>query len=380
MNTTKGWVDEILRDIAQKIQLPPSRYGEASQHYRAVAEYLEAKESPLHAYGPLILYPQGSFRIQSTISSRLDQDEFDIDLILEFGNLSRDKDPDAVLDLVVRGLTRGSGDGKYRGCEVVKKKRCVTIEYDEMHLDITPAVFIGETPRTSVIFDCHPHRPSHVLSNPEGFALKFEDATLPRELVLAMERAIPVPEQKPIEAKSDRLLALQLLKRHRNILYDRGGNKPPSVLLAWFTMHAPAGDSLISQLIRLTQYIEQNLNRGPLHVMNPACPREEFTDRWPANSAEQERFARELGALRGALVALTEAEEPLYAKRDVLRELFGEAVTNLAFESLNTRFGVAGPTGVGWRPSTGAVSATTAVGSRTVAPHTFFGGSDQERR
>lgn len=381
MNGTTAWLNELLRDIAQKVQLPPSRYAEAVTHYEAVAKFLEADGSPLRPHGPLLLYPQGSFRIQSTISSRLDHDEFDIDLMLELNNVQRTEDPDTVLDLVVKGLTRERDDGRYRGCRVTKKKRCVTVEYEEMHLDITPAVLIDGAPRTSVIFDRHPDRPSHVVSNPEGFARAFEDATLPRELVLAMERALPVPEQKPLEAKSDQLLALQLLKRHRNVLYERGGNKPPSVLLAWFTMHAPRGDGLIGQLARLALSIEQTLARGPLRVENPACPQENFADRWPANQAEQNRFAKEMGALRKTLIALHESDEPLSAKRDVLRSLFGEAVTNLAFEALNERIGSTGQTsGVGWRPRTGIVLPVAATGGQTVAPHTFFGGPDREGR
>jgi hypothetical protein len=120
-----------------------------------------------------------------------------------------------------------------------------------MHIDLTPAVLLaGADPRTSVIFHSKPeHRTAgkrRLLANPWGFGEWFKENTqleadfakMFAERAMAHDRAPaePVPDQEPAYLKSRALIALQLMKRWRNVLFTRPGRanlrRPPSIVLA----------------------------------------------------------------------------------------------------------------------------------------------------
>jgi hypothetical protein len=164
-------------------------------HFDAVSAYLDEHESGFPDYSPII-YPQGSFRMGSTISAHDDREDYDIDLILELA-LNPQADPAAVLQLVAKSLQNGKGRLKFTSLEI--KKRCVTLEYANMHLDVTPAVLVpGRVPRVVSIFDRHEERPDHPLANPEGFAQWFDRQVRPRVTIAkraVRAQVVPVPEQ-----------------------------------------------------------------------------------------------------------------------------------------------------------------------------------------
>lgn len=58
MNSS-NMLDQLLEYSCQELQLSATSHAAAETHYRAVGEWLAAKESPLHAVAPII-YPQGS--------------------------------------------------------------------------------------------------------------------------------------------------------------------------------------------------------------------------------------------------------------------------------------------------------------------------------
>jgi hypothetical protein len=372
MTTMIAWIDELLRDIADKIQLSATDYRLAQDRYRTIARWLENDNSPVRHMSPL-LYPQGSFRIQATISSRLDSDEYDIDLMLELA-LDVLPSPHSVLQVVFDALDRGPGT-LYHG-KVQMKRRCVRVQYEGMHMDITPAVLGNGVPRTSVIFDAHPDRSDYVLSNPEGFARIFEDRTCSIEKLNELRKAaVPVPPQAPLEAKSDALICLQLLKRWRNILYDGSANKPPSVLLACLVSE-PRLQSvpLLGRLSEIVDHLVRRISDPVLTVRNPACENELFTDRWPHDDVARTRFVTRLRALRADLRELGQPGQTLPDKKEVLKRLFGERAADLALDALNKRLGAAGDRGlVGFHPGLGAITPPGVAAPTEVPRHRFYG-------
>ena len=55
-------LNRILKDLADEIDVPPSKYREARQRYDAVGTWLDEDGSELARYQPSI-YPQGSFAL-----------------------------------------------------------------------------------------------------------------------------------------------------------------------------------------------------------------------------------------------------------------------------------------------------------------------------
>ncbi|WP_420429602.1 SMODS domain-containing nucleotidyltransferase [Kordiimonas sp.] len=334
LNYDQEALDAALYEIAEKIQLSPSKYDLAKERYRAIADHLNERESEVAKFSPHI-YPQGSFRIQTTISNSDEKDEFDIDLILEM-KIDTNNDPHVVLDSIHRSLNRG----RYKG-KVEKKRRCVQVQYSDMHLDVTPAVLLakGLPSRPCQIFDCHPEREDHVQAAPEGFALWFDERVLPSQVLEARHLAAkasvdPVPDQKQLDEKPPKLVALQLIKRWRDMQDSRRkGNieKIPSILLSKLSAdYLDEEDrSLYSVLSHMTNHLIRIMSHDLGIVLNPSYEPDELTDRWPgerrasaAVPSNQEYFLEDLKLLKANLEEMAGASAKRH--RELMANMFGE--------------------------------------------------------
>lgn len=404
-------VDILLADLAIRVQLSPTNYNLAVSRGQALSDWIDREDSPLHGR-VVITYAQGSMAINATIARRLRTDEFDIDLIAQIifaaGTTAKQ-----ALDLLYKAV-RGEPGSRYYDM-VERRNRCVTVHYaDGMHLDITPAVLVPEkTARTSLIFHHKPEDKTDgtgylLWANPFGFAEWFKALTPATEAFVRyyrnrlqkwemaqMARADmePVPEQKPPHEKSMAVIALQLLKRNRNVRYDsRKCRRPPSVLLSKFAADAaiPTG-SLFDQLLRLAQHARQQIGaahqrRELLQVTNPRCDEDVLTDRWPETLLDQETYLGDLDRFILQLRHLQQEEYGLEEMQAILSDMFGENPTGEVVKSYAERLGVSVRTGQAYQERgsgridpvrTGlaapAVAISTPSRSFAAPSHTFFG-------
>lgn len=153
--------------------------------------------------------------------------------------------------------------------------------------------------------------------------------------------ATPVPEQMPVYRKSRAVIALQLIKRWRNLAFDRrhkGLRRPPSVLLSYYVaMNAnlthTLADELIHQIESITMALLSVHCRGEVvREFNPMCPEDELTDRWPCDLAEQRVFIDELRAFALQVRRLQQGVSLAEMQR-ILEGLFGERPTREAVRS-----------------------------------------------
>ena len=241
-------LDRILTEVAMTSQLPPSRHKTADARYQAVCKYLQAQTD--FTGNIEHFYPQGSMAIDATISTRGTEDEFDLDAVVQLGGPFRNMTSLEILLALEKAL---SG---YPGVRIVRQTRCVTLYYaDGMHLDVTPALRVyGTLDRESLITHAKGPKASStdrlVDMNAFGFAAWYRARTpieerlakALRERWLALDEAYAaaevddVPDQCQFTVKNTATLALQLIKRFRNICYaDYKGRIPPSVMLSYFS-------------------------------------------------------------------------------------------------------------------------------------------------
>src|SRR5262249_14506843 len=236
-----------------------------------------------------------------------------------------------------------------------RKTRCSTVNYDGMHLDVTPTVRLpGTIEKTGLIFHSKQEEPTEprvsLYANPHGFAQWFIARTPPdhdfgtfferrsldydRERTILSKRAdaAPVPEQCPAYQKSRAVIALQLIKRWRNLAYDkRHKNRrlPPSVLLAFYVaFHANRTTSLAEeirlQVERMLGVLQKAHEQGKkVSASNPMCEDDILTDRWPADLIDQAVVIRELTDFAVKLRRLR-GEIALPEMQQILEDLFGE--------------------------------------------------------
>ena len=404
-------VDDLLADVAIRVQLSRTDFNKAVERYGAIDRWIERDDSRVRGRVECF-YPQGSMAIGATIASRLQTDEFDIDVVAEF-NLPPDTSPERILDLLYEAI-KGDPGSRYHGA-AKRRSRCVTVEYaDGMHIDVTPAVRCAGTPeKESWIFHHRPETPTvpgrYLVANPYGFAEWFKSCTPLEEgfsqmfaarehayeaQISAAAEAEPVPPQEPAHKKSTALIVLQLLKRWRNIRYDsRSGRRPPSVLLSELVArNAGSGGRLSMELLeqsrRMLEFFRDAQNRGELvHVANPVCAQDVLTDRWPLTLANQAVFLGDLESLVACVRRLISGID-LDEMRQLMTGLFGEAPTLGAVEEFARRTGPRIRDGqsrhnpIGGRlilPSAaGGAAATTPSVSRATPSHRFYGGERQQ--
>ena len=400
-------VDVMLADVAIRIQLSPTDYQLAIDHYHAINEWLERDDSPLSGF-VRDFYPQGGFAIGATVARHSSDDEFDIDVMADLA-FRADVDPEDAL-ATLHAAIRGERGSRYY-LKTDRKTRCSTVSYDGMHLDVTPTVrLIGMVEKTGLIFHSKPEDPTEpkmsLYANPHGFAQWFIARTPPdqdfgtfferRSLDYDRERAIltksadaaPVPEQCPAYQKSRAVIALQLVKRWRNLAYDRRHKNrrlPPSVLIAFYvachaSMTTSLAEELSFQVESMLAVVREAHDRGEkVFASNPMCQDDILTDRWPEDLSDQAIFIRELADFAVKLRRLS-GDIALPEMQQILEDLFGEKPARSAVKDYVQRVGKdVGSIGSRFMPGKAAIPATIAGGAsapsnaRSAPSHRFFG-------
>ena len=348
-------IDRILAEVALSIQLPPSLHDKATGRYEAVRSFLESTT----AFSGQIqsFYPQGSMAIDATISNRGTDDEYDLDVVSQFGGRFRSMAPLQILHELEEAIKN------YPVRQVKRQTRCVTLFYsDSMHLDITPSLLEhGKPERESLI--THAKGPTgseddrFVGMNAFGFVDWYRQRT-PIELRMASEfnkrwRGVEedsiradaevddVPDQTKFVVKNTATLALQLIKRFRNIRYAKyAGRIPPSVMLSCYAgMAAQPNLSLSAMIVRIANWIISDIENASLygrklHVANPVCPNDVFTDRWPESIEQQSEFVVHLRSLVSGIEIMRRGAMFPDQMMDWLRNQFGDRVVTKAAENM----------------------------------------------
>jgi hypothetical protein len=339
--------------------------------------------------------------IDATISTRGTDDEYDLDVVVQLGGRFRGMTPLQILVALERALAN------YPLVRITRQTRCVTVHYsDGMHIDLTPALReIGAPDRQSHI--THAKGPAtstddrFVAMNAFGFAEWYRDRTPAEPFAkafhqrwLALEDAgvradalvDDVPDQADFIVKNTMTLALQLVRRFRNIRYaEYSGRIPPSVMLSCFAGRAAApGLGLAAAVIRLSSVIIADIERASwasrlLHVDNPTHPQDIFTDRWPVSAAQQNEFAAHLRDLICSLEMMRKGQLAAHDMMAKLRSDFGDRVVTKAADSMASRLGFSLETNRQQFARNGALvlpAAGPAIARPTLAtakPNTFFG-------
>lgn len=391
--------DELLAEVAVRVQLRRTDYGEAERRYEDVRVHIERDGSPLKDR-VVRFYPQGSMAIGAAIASGTSEDKFDVDVIAEL-RLSPTATAREVLNDLYRSIKGEPGSRYYVTTE--RHTRCVTVRADNMHLDVTPMrPSPGTREREGRIFH-HQEASSDegvsLVANPYGFAEWFKEtcqedlafAKAAREhdfyrRVLAEAEVEPLPDP-PYPWMSPRVVVLQLLKRWRNIQYERRSEDrvPPSVVLAKLVAQAQiVAPGLSGMLLEAARHILGVLDEAKakgrlIHEENPVCPEDVLTDRWPRKVAAQMRFAQDLRAFVQDIERLATLD--LEEMQKVLGALFGERPATNAMKAYMERTGESIRRGESRHtpgtgrivPAGGAVIGTARPG-RSTPSHNFYGG------
>lgn len=376
LNNPRDVAERLLLDVAAKIQLSPSQYAQAETNYRALSSWIDEGDHLL-SNRVTDIYPSGSFAIGAAILGQVRADQHDVDVVIEL-DLPLSSDPEIVLKALEEAVKRDPGT-RYHAL-TKRQSRCVTVTYkDKRTIDLMPVVRDWSKPdHVSRLFHFNEEKGESYTKeiNPAGFAEHFRRSTLTSAsfnkrfvgaLSIANKADIQdMPEFEPLYAKAPRVVALQLLKRKRNLRWrklDRKDRfrKPPSVAQAAMSLDQTySSDYLIDETIMLAEHIRGEIAYAGQHgdllsVTNPAWPPDVFTDRWPESLQSQRLFADDLADLADDLKLLRQGVSIAEQSR-ILSTHFGERVSGHALNSLGEAMSNARKAGRTMASSSGRIS------------------------
>ena len=336
---------QIFHHLAEQLDVPPSKYRQAKEHYEAVGAWLDADDSELAIYGPSI-YPQGSFALGTAVKP-LGDEEYDVDAVCLLRLTPQQVTQQQLKALVGDRLKHPRS--RYRNMIEPKEggRRCWTIQYSDtskFHLDVLPAIpddyrlllALGVPEGWAASAICLTDQktwndpdPKWPRSNPKGFVawfmsrmhMRLEEAKRLRARELRME----VEEIEDFEIRTPLQRLIQILKRHRDVRYNGDDDKPISIIVTTLAAQAYNNEADLLEAVldvvpRMRQYIQQ---RGTVWwVQNPVNPEENFADKWAEEPRKAKLFFEWLDALEGEYKELV-TDQGFQKIEDYLHKAFG---------------------------------------------------------
>ena len=323
---------KFLTEYAEELDIPPSKYQQAVDRYMSVGNWLTEGES-LACNGTLpAIYAQGSFRLGTVVRPlrNMKEGDYDIDLVCELPHGKSSVEPVSVKLVVGDRLKE---HGSYQVMLDDEGSRCWTLEYAEQdsigfHLDVLPCVLDSVNLSGTAISLTHKSDEGYSWSpsDPNAYAAWFlemnKSAYLLAEQVQKQQiyqynltvfgSIADVPDQL---VRTPLQRAIQILKRHRDIAFDKESiSKFAPISMIITTLAAQVYDSepdvylalkgIVSRLHAYTNLLKsqgilneralrdrliQRSHSGEWYIGNPVNPAENFADKWNADNGERAR-------------------------------------------------------------------------------------------
>lgn len=384
MTDKEQLLDKYLLKIAENLDISPTMREKAERSYRAVGEWL----GDCDAYSDVKIMPQGSFYLGTVIRPVSDADEYDIDLVCLLKNAKHKSE--AEIKRIVGDRLREHK--VYRNMLEPEGRRCWTLCYDEFHMDILPCVpnqkFYIEPYFTEIKLTHKQDDGTYIpkYSNPCKYHEWFEERM--RVILAEVKKDYSVRNQVEIsevplyKVKTPLQRAIQLLKRHRDIMYEalpeaRKENAPISIIITTLAARAYDNETNVYEALcniieHMPKYIEKSGN--DFIIGNPVMPEENFADKWNEKPEKAREFFKWLESARKDILTtpmnvqglhrVSESYEKCFGSNIVKRSLVEEGIATKTARDNKTLY-VDG--------LTGGLKTMSSQTTKKVEGHTFFG-------
>lgn len=401
----KRQFSEILETLGETLDITETQYNAAVSSYGAVGEWLAKPESSLASYKPVIR-PQGSFMLGTMIKPACEDDDLDIDLVCELTGKNPQWTQYHLKHVVGNRL---KANGTYKDMLDEEGRRCWTLVYadsSKYHMDILPSlvchdykIILEKAFSTTAIADSKYESlairitdkkhdgymtdtvaENWMKSNPFGYGRWFFNAanvaTLRKSMVLS-EAVSPVPKYHKEKLPLQRVV--QILKRHRDMMFNGDDDKPISIIITTLASMAYKKetsiiDALMNVATNMRDYIENRydltLGRYVKWVPNPVNPEENFADKWVEHPQREKNFYRWLDQVEHDIQSIIQ-QRGLHNIGDAMKKPFGSAAITKTFSTLSERT-LATRQSANLKMNTGTGILST-LGTIPVVTHNFHG-------
>jgi Second Messenger Oligonucleotide or Dinucleotide Synthetase domain len=318
----KNQFSEILEELGNTLDISETQYNAVVKSYEAVGTWLSNKDSSLAPYKPEIL-PQGSFMIGTMIKPVNDNDDLDIDLVCQLTG----KNPNwTQYDLKNKIGDRLKAHDTYKEMLDEEGRRCWTLIYSDdanYHMDVLPSIVSNDyrmilekafsatelkdidklairlTCTEELNYETATNPDEWLKSNPFGLGRWFyQQATLDFVKAFSLNESIkPLPKYRKEKLPLQRVV--QILKRHRDLMFNGHEHKPISIIITTLAGKAYSKetniiDALLNVIQKMPSLIEERYSaehdRKIKWISNPVNVEENFADRWVAEPQREKNF------------------------------------------------------------------------------------------
>jgi hypothetical protein len=330
----KEELSDLLRAIAEDLDIPGHLYEDAVVKYTDVGEWLAQEDSELAKFEPDI-FPQGSFRLGTMVRPINDSDEYDIDLVCHLKIEKENTTQKELKDRVGKRL-KAREDIKEI---LIESRRCWVLDYPEpFHMDVLPVIpNVEQSPNGILLTDTELRL--WQFSNPIDYAEWFKEqmtvVLMEARAAYAKRYQMSIEEVPEYEIKTPLQRVVQILKRHRDIYFnDDLQNRPISIIITTLAARAYANqsdlyDALVSVATRMHEFIEKRDN-GEWWVENPVEEGENFAHKWNEYPERREAFFNWLQKVRDDFVSVDPTESLTKAAAALSPALGRNAVSRAA--------------------------------------------------
>lgn len=401
----KEQFNEILEELGKNLDISETQHNAVAKSYDAVGLHLAKHDSPIGKYDPQIL-PQGSFMLGTMIQPIHENDDLDIDLVCQ---LVGKQDYWTQFDLKKAVGDQLKSHGTY--IKMIKEpegRRCWTLVYSETanyHLDILPCIVdsgyrillekafsnFDQTENealalriTDTVEDNYKTETNHLnwlKSNPFGYAnWFFQQATLDiTKAELITESIKPIPEYSQEKLPLQRIV--QILKRHRDMMFDGNEHKPISIIITTLAAKAYKKETnILEGLLNVTAAMKDlvTVKYSPKHnknidwIENPINSLENFADKWVEHPERKKNFNDWIDKVQRDIFDAINSNG-LHIIRESLEKSLGRNVINATFNNIAEKSRQLTESG---KNHIDANIGITSLGAATIKPHTFYGKED----
>lgn len=367
----KNQFSDILEELGKSLDISESQYEAAVKSYAAVGNWLSKEDSTLAPYSPEIL-PQGSFMLGTMIKPINEKDDLDIDLVCQLKGKNPSWTQEDLKNKVGDRLKAHDTYGKMLDKE---GRRCWTLAYSDAanyHMDILPSIVdkgyriilekafsdndlkdieklgIRITDNQTDNYKWETNHLEWMRSNPFGFARWFfQQATLEFRKAFSLSESItPVPNYNKEKLPLQRVV--QILKRHRDILFNGDEHKPISIIITTLASKAYNKETNIIEAIinvvnDMPNHIEERWSEdhGKMikWISNPMNYEENFADKWIEHPQREKNFYHWLSEVRKDLNnILDQRGKGVHFINESMTKPFGKEAVNMAFSSYGEKY------------------------------------------
>lgn len=398
----KTQFNEILEELGRNLDISETQHNAVAKSYEAVGLHLAKHDSPLGKYAPEIL-PQGSFMLGTMIQPIHEDDDLDIDLVCQ---LIGKQESWTQYDLKKAVGDQLKAHGTYE--KMLRQpdgRRCWTIDYSETanyHLDILPCIvdsgyrlllekaFSAEdqaeantlalriTDNTEDNYRVETNHLNWLKSNPFGYARWFfNQASLDFTKAEFLNESIqPIPNYSKEKLPLQRVV--QILKRHRDMMFDGDEDKPISIIITTLASQAYQKETnIIDALFNVTSKMRDlvdekySAKHGKLvmWVENPVNNEENFADKWVDHPKRQQNFFDWIDRLQQDLAEAT-TQIGVHKIQESFEKSMGSTVVRKTFSDIGERARLLTEQG---QNRVDVKTGLTSLGASTIKKHDFYG-------